>query len=119
MKRLFSIILLFLSICVFYGCGSSSEKTVASKEPDEIALMCYAQVVLKDFFPGCEYAQDLDDYQSVGTGLRYKIEGDVAISENYKMERFYMIIQFTDEEYDTYDLISLQVGDDKIYDNGK
>lgn len=43
----------------------------------------------------------------------------MAIPKDFAAEPFYMIIQFIDEQYDTYDLISLQIGDEIIYENNK
>lgn len=43
----------------------------------------------------------------------------MAVSKDSAAEPFYMIIQFIDEQYDTYDLISLQIGDEKIYENSR
>lgn len=84
--------------------------------PDEVELMSYAQTVLTDFFPECEYSHNKVDYVFVQTGLRYKIEGKVSITEDSSPENFYMIINFVDENYDYYDLISLQIGDEIIYE---
>lgn len=119
MKKIMLFTLSIIMIVSIYGCGASSENKSTTKEPDEIALMVYAQTVLKDLYPDCEYSHDKGDYKFVKTALRYKIEGDIIASKDSLTEPFYMIIQFIDEEYDTYDLISLQVGDEKIYENNK
>ena len=84
----------------------SSDK---SSEPDEIELMTYAQEVLKDNLISPKYSSYKGDYTFIGTGLRYKIEGKV------NNDKFWMIIQFTDNTYTYYDLILLQVGQEMIY----
>lgn len=119
MKKILVFLLSIVMSLSLFGCGSSSEKDSTPKKPDDIALMSYAQTVLKDLYPDCEYSHEKSDYKFVGDSLRYKIEGDVALSKDSATEPFYMIIQFIDEQYDTYDLISLQVGDEKIYENNK
>ncbi len=86
-----------------------------SDGPSELELMSYSQTVLEDFFPKCKYSRNESDYKFVKTNMRYKIEGAVSVDSSYASENFYMIIQFLDEKYETYDLISLQVGNDVIY----
>lgn len=86
-----------------------------SDSPDELHLMSYAQTVLEDFFPKCKYSRNTNEYKFIGTDLRYKIEGEVSVDSASSYKNFYMIIQFEDDKYETYDLISLQVGDDTIY----
>lgn len=119
MKKYLAFLTSIIIIVSLLGCGSSSENDSASKKPDDIALMSYAQTVLKDLYPDCEYSHEKSDYKFAGDKLRYKINGDVALSKNSAIEPFYMIIQFIDEHYDTYDLISLQIGDEKIYENNR
>ena len=80
-----------------------------SNEPDEIDLMSYAQLVLKDNLNNPKYSNYKEDYDFIGTGLRRKIEGRVNNQD------FYIIIEFVDDTYEEYDLISLQVGNNIIY----
>lgn len=89
--------------------NTNSLSTSNTKIPDEIELMSYAQTVLKDNLNNPKYSSYKGDYNFIGTGLRYKIEGKV------NNERFWMIIQFVDDTYQEYDLISLQVGNSIIY----
>lgn len=81
----------------------------ASSKPDDVELLTYAQMVLDNKLNNPKYSNYTGDYNFVGTGLRYKIEGKV------NNEKFWMIIEFTDETYKEYDLISLQVGKEHIY----
>lgn len=89
--------------------NTNSLSTNNTKVPDEIELMSYAQTVLKDNLTNPKYSSYKGDYNFIETGLRYKIEGKV------NDERFWMIIQFVDDTYQEYDLISLQVGDERIF----
>lgn len=99
---------------------TSSNETASSYNdmsngPSELELMSYAQTVLDNNLPDCEYSRNKDEYTFVKTNLRYKIEGKVARTKNDSSEDFYMIIEFIDDKYTTYDLLSLQVGDEIIY----
>lgn len=86
--------------------------------PDEISLMSYAQTVLENFYPNCKYSRNKNDYNFVNTDLRFKIEGEVSVNATSASEDFYMIIQFLDENFETYDLISLQIGNDIVFESG-
>lgn len=81
--------------------------------PTDMELMSYAQLVLDDNLNKPKYSRSTSDYKFVQTNLRYKIEGNVEV--NSTSNKFYMIIEFTDETYKNYDLISLQVGNETIY----
>ncbi len=74
--------------------------------------MSYAQTILDDNLNNPKYSRNKTDYTFVKTNLRYKIEGEVTV--NSENQKFYMIIQFVDNTYKKYDLISLQVGNKKI-----
>ena len=88
---------------------NTQKESKREEEPDEIELMSYAQTVLKDNLTNPTYSRNKKDYKFINTGLRYKIEGKV------NNENFYMIIEFVDDTYKEYDLISLQVGNEKVY----
>lgn len=96
-----------------------SEETPAKENenktntPTDMELMSYAQLVLDDNLNNPKYSRSTSDYKFIQTNLRYKIEGNVEI--NSISNKFYMIIEFTDETYKNYDLISLQVGNETIY----
>lgn len=96
---------------------ASDYSSSLSSGPDELELMSYSQTVLQDYFPNCKYSRNTSDYTFVKTNLRYKIEGKVTVDSKHSEEDFYMIINFVNENYTSYDLISLQVGDEKIYDS--
>lgn len=81
--------------------------------PSNIELMSYAQLVLEDNLNNPTYSRSTSDYTFITTGLRCKIEGNVTI--NSVSNKFYMIIEFIDNTYKEYDLISLQVGNETIY----
>lgn len=104
-------IIIFILIKMFTGwwssLGNSSNKN-SNKKPDEVELMTYAQLVLDDNLSNPKYSSYKKDYTFIETGLRYKIEGKV------NNEKFWMIIEFVDDSYKEYDLISLQVGNKKI-----
>ncbi len=93
----------------------SSSYNDMSDGPSELELMTYAQTVLDDFLPDCKYSHRKDEYNFIKTNLRYKIEGEVTSSNSDSPEDFYMIIEFINKAYETYDLISLQVGDTLLY----
>ena len=93
--------------------GNDSSDSNSNGQPSDIELMSYAQTVLDDNLSNPQYSSSKKDYNFVNTGLKYKIEGEVTT--NGKKENFYMIIEFTDENYEEYDLISLQVGNKDIY----
>lgn len=96
-----------------------SEETPAKENenktntPTDMELMSYAQLVLNDNLNNPKYSRSTSDYKFIQTNLRYKIEGNVEV--NSISNKFYMIIEFTDETYKNYDLISLQVGNETIY----
>lgn len=96
-----------------------SEETPAKENenktntPTDMELMSYAQLVLDDNLNNPKYSRSTSDYKFIQTNLRYKIEGNVEV--NSISNKFYMIIEFTDETYKNYDLISLQVGNETIY----
>lgn len=101
--------LLIGAICFFIWNGINSifdNNTTSnnSEVPSNVELMSYAQTVLKDNLSNPKYSSNKSDYNFIRTGLRYKIEGKV------NNENFWLIIQFTDDTYKEYDLISLQVG---------
>lgn len=81
--------------------------------PTDMELMSYAQLVLEDNLNNPTYSRSTSDYTFINTLLRYKIEGDVTV--NSISNKFYMIIEFVDDTYKEYDLISLQVGNNIIY----
>lgn len=83
--------------------------------PNEIELMSYAQTVIKDYYPSPKFPAYKDEYNFVSTGLRSKIEGKVSIDGVSEYQRFWIIIEFTDETYTEYNLVSLQIGDDVLY----
>lgn len=99
-------LLILLYNLMFCDGGNTSKQ---SNEPDEIELMSYAHLVLKDNLNNPKYSSYKEDYDFIGTGLRRKIEGRVNNQD------FYMIIEFVDDTYEEYDLISLQVGNNIIY----
>lgn len=105
------LIAMIAGIYIFFtiAFSSSSTPTSESNEPTDVEIVSYAQTVLDDNLTNPKYAYGTSDYTVIGTGLRYKIEGKV------NSEKFWMIIQFVDESYKEYDLISLQVGDNIIY----
>lgn len=107
------IIMIVITLLFFMFSSSSEDTTKSQREPDDIELMSYAQLVLKDNLNNPSYSSFKDDYTFIKTNLRYKIEGNVTI--NNSTNKFYMIIEFVDNTYKEYDLISLQVGNDIIY----
>lgn len=108
---LFAITVFFVWKIIF---GNPSTSTIGKNgKPDEVELMTYAQTILDDNLSNPKYSSNKSDYTFVETKLRYKIEGNVT--ENGIKQRFYMIIEFDDENYKDYKLISLQVGNNRIY----
>jgi len=81
--------------------------------PIDMELMSYAQLVLEDNLNNPKYSRSTSDYTFITTLLRTKIEGTVTV--NSISNKFYMIIEFVDDTYKEYDLISLQVGNEIIY----
>lgn len=100
---------LIILICFFIFSKGNIENDKIEK-PDEIELMSYAQTVLDDNLINPKYSSYKKDYTFINnTELRYKIEGEV------NNEKFWMIIEFIDDTYKDYNLISLQVGNNIIY----
>ena len=91
----------------------TKENENKTNTPTDMELMSYAQLVLDDNLNNPKYSRSTSDYKFIQTNLRYKIEGNVEV--NSTSNKFYMIIEFTDETYKNYDLISLQVGNETIY----
>lgn len=116
---LFFIPILLIILITLTGCSSSTisnntnNTNTTSSIPTDIELMSYAQTVLDDNLNNPSYSSNTSDYKFVNTLLRYKIEG--SVTENSVTDKFYMIIEFVDDTYKEYDLISLQVGNDIIY----
>lgn len=104
------IIFIFFKVFTIWldGSGDNSSKSTSNKKPDNIELMSYAQTVLEDNLSNPKYSSYKGDYVFITTGLKYKIEGKV------NNENFWMVIEFVDDKYKEYDLISLQVGNKKI-----
>lgn len=92
---------------------TSSVNSNDGGKPDDVELMTYAQTVVKDYFSDSKFSSNTSNYKFIETGLQYKIEGYVTTSN--KEEKFYMVIRFTDYKYKEYDVVSLQVGNKKIY----
>lgn len=93
--------------------AKENENNTNTNTPTDMELMSYAQLVLDDNLNKPKYSRSTSDYKFVQTNLRYKIEGNVEV--NSTSNKFYMIIEFTDETYKNYDLKSLQVGNETIY----
>ena len=106
--KVIGFIITIILLVMFWNWLSSDDEDANSK-PSELDLMSYAQTVLDDNMNNPKYSRNQSDYKFVGTDLRYKIEGKV------NGENFWMIIQFVDNNYKEYDLISLQVGNKTIY----
>lgn len=93
------------------------EKEASANEPTNVEIVSYAQTVIKDYYPDSKFPFGAtSEYKVVKTGLRYKIEGTFKENENVSYEDFYMIIEFLDDKYETYDLISLQIGKITVYE---
>lgn len=84
--------------------SSSYSSSSSSGKATNLEIMSYAQTVLDKKLGNPSYSHNENDYTIVNTNLRYKIEGKV------NNEKFWMIIEFVDDTYKEYDLISLQVG---------
>lgn len=92
------------------------QQEATANEPDDIEIVSYAQTVIKDFYPDSKFPFGATkEYKVVKTNLKYKIEGTFKENKNASYEDFCMIIEFLDDKYETYDLISLQVGKIDIY----
>jgi hypothetical protein len=114
--NLLGIVIVLIGIFFISSLGSSTDETSKLSDtgkPDDIELMTYAQTVLDDNLNNIKYSRNTSDYTFINTNLRYKIEGKVTV--NSLNEKFFMIIEFDDESYKSYTLISLQVGDERIY----
>lgn len=93
------------------------QKEDAANEPRNSEIVAYAQTVIKDFYPDSKFPLDsTSEYEVVKTALRYKIEGTFKENKNASYEEFCMIIEFSDDKYETYDLISLQIGKTTIFE---
>lgn len=105
------ILIIFKMFTGWWNSLGDSSASNKSQKPNDIELMSYAQTVLDDNLSNPKYSSYKGDYTFIETGLRYKIEGKVTT--NGIKEKFYIIIEFTDNTYKEYDLISLQVGNKK------
>lgn len=104
---------------------SGSDKNASSKNdkkdkdssnvPSKIDLISYAQVVLEDFYPSPKFPAGKDSYNCPGTGLRYKIEGQISVDGKSAYQNFYVIIEFVDDTYTEYDLVLAQVDKEVLY----
>lgn len=93
------------------------QKESAANEPDNIELVSYAQTVIEEFYPDSKFPlNSTREYKVVKTALRYKIEGTFKETKDASYEDFCMIIEFVDDKYETYDLISLQIGKTTIFE---
>ena len=88
---------------------------VPSNAPSKIDLISYAQVVLEDFYPSPKFPAGKDSYNCPGTGLRYKIEGQISVDGKSAYQNFYVIIEFVNDTYTEYDLVLAQVGKEVLY----
>lgn len=100
--------------------NSDYENFIAQKEnkdlPSDIEIISYAQTVLEDYYPKCKLPSGVKEYEITNTAFRYKIEGEMHRTKESVLEEFVMIIEFEDESYEAYFLVSLQIGDDVIYE---
>lgn len=111
------IFFILVAIIVYFGWkilfgSSSTSSNIKNEKPDEVTLMTYAQMILDGYLNSPKYSSYKGDYTFVETGLRYKIEGNVK--ENGINQRFYLIIEFDNTNYNEYKIISLQVGNSRI-----
>lgn len=106
---IFFVIIFFILWEIIVGNFDTSSTSAIKEKPDEIELMSYAQTILKDNIYNPKYSSYKEEYNFIETGLRYKIEGKV------NNENFWIIIEFVDDTYKEYNLISLQIGNKKIY----
>lgn len=111
-KKLLLIITLFLIAFGIVACGDNDSDE--PKTPDDIELMTYSQTVIDDYYPSAEYSKNKADYKFVQTNLQYKIEGQISTDGVSENQDFYMIIEFTDDTFSEYDLVSFQVGDTEL-----
>lgn len=92
------------------------EKEASANAPRDTEVVAYAETVLTDFYPDSKFPFDaINEYEIVKTNLRYKIEGTFKENKKSSYEDFCMIIEFLDNQYETYDLVSLQVGKETVY----
>ena len=101
----FTIIILICFYFLVFGARKDTEQTSDIEgKPSNIELMSYAQTVLDDKMNSPRYSSDVKNYKFIETGLRYKIEGTV------NDEKFFLILEFKNDKYKEYNVISLQVG---------
>lgn len=74
MKKYLAFLISIIMTVSLLGCGSSPENDSASKKPDDIALMSYAQTVLEDLYPGCEYSHEKSDSMIHMILYHYRLE---------------------------------------------
>ena len=87
----------------------NNSSATQTSEPDDATIVAYAQGFLRDYLINPQYEYGTYNYNIIKTLKRYKIEGKV------NNENFWMIIEFTDDNYQEYQLISLQIGNEIIY----
>lgn len=94
---------------------TASQKTDSvdtAKEPDNDSLMAYGQTVLEDNTQNIKFSRNIEDWNFTSTGLRYKISTYVTTNEG--KEKCEIIITFDDDNYSTYVLDSLNIGNKEI-----
>lgn len=109
-KRLLLLACFIAVIFVFTGCGGESSGSSTSSEPDDIALMSYAQTIIDDYLPGADYSHLTEDWNFIGGdngSLRYKM------TTNVNGKKAEIIIEFDDNKYESYTVKNFSVGSTK------
>lgn len=83
-----------------------------AKAPDNDSLMAYGQTVLEDNTRDIKFSRKIEDWNFTSTGLKYKIS--TYVTTNERKEKCEIIITFDDDNYSTYVLNSLNIGNKEI-----
>lgn len=95
---------------------TTEEENNTSNVPSEDNYKRYVFEVFDKYYNGSyNISGDKSDWKIISTLNRTKFEG-VAITNN-KRDNFYIILEFSDDNYTDYSVVYFQIGNDKIIDN--
>lgn len=94
--------------------SQKADSVDTAKVPDHDSLMAYGQTALEDNTQNIKFSRKVEDWSFASTGLRYKISTYVTTNEGKEKEKCEIIITFDDDNYNTYVLNSLNIGNKEI-----
>lgn len=115
------IIALIVMVAIGWGLysmfsGGGTDKSKPTNAPSsysdmtedmELMAVTYAQMSVKEYIPNAKMPHGTAGYKVIRTDNRYKIEGTAD------GERFWVVINWDYEKPDSWEIVSVQVGDIK------